>query len=165
MGLPAGHPVVGGDDLQQAVRATLQSQGTPMPSSAAVPAGPAALVAQAEEQRRQRKFEAATTTYRALIAADAMTADTWADYADALASVTSSLSGEPAQALERALALDARHPKALWLKASLEHEQRQYTAAAKTWQALLAVVPQDSSDARIIRANLAEATRLASART
>lgn len=90
-----------------------------------------------------------------------MNADAWADYADALASAGSTLQGAPADALKKALALDPRHPKALWLKASLEHEEHRYTDAVATWRNLLAVVPANSSDARIIEANIAEATRLA----
>ena len=67
----------------------------------------------------------------------------------------------PPTALAKALALDPRHPKALWLKASLEHEEHRYQDAVATWRNLLAVVPVNSSDARIIEANIAEATRLA----
>ena len=37
-----------------------------------------------------------------------------------------------------------------------------YADALATWRRLLAVVPQDSSDARIVQANIAEAARLAS---
>ena len=164
--LPAGHPAVAAPDgLADAVRNTLRASNAP--STLPVAAGGAAdtLVAQAEGLRRQRKFAAAAEAYQKLIARDAMTADTWADYADALASAASSLRGQPAAALDRALALDARHPKALWLKASLEHEEQHYADAVKTWQALLAVVPADSSDAKIIRANIDEAGRLARGRS
>ena len=53
-----------------------------------------------------------------------MNADSWADYADVLATLSGgSLAGEPARAIDHALELDAQHPKALWLKASLAHEQ------------------------------------------
>lgn len=90
-----------------------------------------------------------------------MNADSWADYADALASAGSSLKGAPADALAKALALEPQHPKALWLKASLEHEEHRYRDAVSTWRNLLAVVPTGTSDARIIEANIAEATRLA----
>jgi cytochrome c-type biogenesis protein CcmH len=90
-----------------------------------------------------------------------MTADNWADYADALASMAGHLAGEPENALAHALALDPRHTKALWLKASLAHEQHRYDDALATWRQLLALVPPDSSDARIVEANIAEATRLA----
>jgi len=103
--------------------------------------------------------------YRRGVAAGSMTADAWADYADALASTTTSLRGEPAQAIAKALELEPRHAKALWLKASLEHEERHYTDAVRTWETLLALVPQGSSDANIIRANIVEATRLAGSKS
>lgn len=160
--LPAGHPVVSSaGGLADAVNNTVRASGGPAPTQGVARSTSETLVAQAETQRRQRKFTEAAETYRKLIALQAMTADTWADYADALASASSSLRGEPASALDRALKLDARHPKALWLKASLEHEEQHYAEAVKTWETLLAVVPADSSDARIIRANIDEASRLA----
>ena len=46
-------------------------------------------------------------------------------------------------------------------RASLEHEEHHYHDAVSTWGNLLAVVPANSSDARIIEANIAEASRLA----
>jgi tetratricopeptide (TPR) repeat protein len=167
--LPAGHPRVGERDLGDVVTTTLQMSTTPngratMPGASSGPssgAGLPDLLARADELRRQRKFKEATATYRLAANAGAMNADAWADYADALASAGSSLQGAPADALEKALALDPRHPKALWLKASLEHEEHRYKDAVATWRNLLAVVPANSSDARIIEANMAEATRLA----
>jgi cytochrome c-type biogenesis protein CcmH len=159
--LPAGHPAVGAPDgLADAVRNTVRASNAPPTLPAATGSAADTLVAKAEGLRRQRKFVEAAEAYQKLIASNAMTADTWADYADALASASSSLRGQPAEALGRALALDARHPKALWLKASLEHEEQHYADAVKTWQALLAVVPANSSDAKIIRANIDEASRL-----
>jgi len=172
-GLPPGHPQFAERGLGDAIRTTMQTgpgpaDGPPQAATAPVSApaqGPAPWLAQADQLRRKRDFQAATDMYRRAIAVGGMTADAWADYADALASATSSLRGEPAQALDAALALEPRHPKALWLKASLEHEERRYAEAARTWQALLALVPADSSDATIIRANLAEAQRLASGKS
>ena len=81
--------------------------------------------------RRQRKFKDAATVYRRVVASGGMTADAWADYADALASADSTLQGEPAKAVAKALELDPRHAKALWLKASLEHEEHHYTDAVQ----------------------------------
>jgi tetratricopeptide (TPR) repeat protein len=163
--LPAGHPRMGERNLADVVTTTLQMSSTPN-GSAAMPgtssrAGSPDLLARADDLRRQRKFKEATETYRLAAAAGAMNADAWADYADALASAGSSLQGAPADALAKALALDPRHPKALWLKASLAHEEHRYQDAVTTWRNLLAVVPVNSSDARIIEANIAEATRLA----
>lgn len=126
----------------------------------------ASLVAQAEDHRRKREFKEACDVYRQLIAAGGMTADTWADYADALASATpgGSLSGAPAEAIAKALALDPKHTKALWLKASAAFEERRYQDALTTWRTLLALIPPGSSDARIIEANIAETARLAGAK-
>ncbi|MBK6349951.1 MAG: hypothetical protein IPF50_09100 [Proteobacteria bacterium] len=165
--MPPGHVRVAERGLGDAVMATVQMSVAPagdatasMPG-AAPRAGSQDLVAQADELRRQRKFKEATETYRRAVAAGGMNADSWADYADALASAGSGLKGAPADALAKALMLEPRHPKALWLKASLEHEEHRYRDAVSTWRNLLAVVPADSSDARIIEANIAEASRLA----
>lgn len=167
-----GHPDVGERGLVDAVRTTLQMRGNPAPAagtpwspSITATSGPASLIAQADALRQQRKFDAAIVLYRRIVASGDMTADAWADYADALASSTSSLRGEPARALAEALELEPRHAKALWLRASLEHEEQHYLDAVHTWETLLALVPQDSSDANIIRANIAEATRLAGRKT
>jgi cytochrome c-type biogenesis protein CcmH/NrfG len=165
--LPANHPPAGDRDLGDAVRITAQLQArTAATSSGAATASDAdTWLSKADALRRQRKHAAAVDLYRRAIAAGVMTADSWADFADALAAGSSGLRGEPAEALARALELDPRHPKALWLQASLEHEQHEYARAVKTWQRLLALVPRDSSDATIIRANIAEATRLSARRS
>lgn len=122
----------------------------------------AALLSQAAEHRRKREFQQACDLFAVVVKRGGMTADAWADYADAQAGVSGRLSGEPARAIEAALAADPQHPKALWLEASLAHEQQRYDDALRAWQQLLAVVPAGSSDARIVTANIAEATRLAS---
>jgi len=146
--------------LQMRVAPAANASAAMMPGTSSRAVSPD-LIGQADELRRQRKFNEAAETYRRAAAAGRMTADSWADYADALASAGSSLKGAPADALAKALALDPKHPKALWLKASLEHEEHRYRDAVGTWRNLLAVVPANSSDARIIEANIAEATRLA----
>jgi len=161
--LPAGHPSVGERSLGDVVATTMQIRGVSTTTASNVPAvaGSPSLIAQADDLRRQRKFKEAATVYRRVVASGGMTADAWADFADALASADSTLQGEPAKALAKALELEPQHAKALWLKASLEHEEHHYTDAVRTWRSLLAVVPANSSDARIIEANIAEASRLA----
>lgn len=112
--------------------------------------------------RHQRQFDKSRAAFERLIALKAMTADSWADYADVLATLAGgSLAGEPARAIDRALALDARHPKALWLKASLAHEQGRYRDSLAVWKQLRATLPATSPDVKIIDANIAEATELA----
>ncbi len=112
-------------------------------------------------QRRQRDFKGAAESFRRATVVAPASADAWADYADALAAANEGDLRKGAAALERALKLDPRHIKALWLRASLQLQVRDYAGAAKTWQAVLALVPPKSSDARIIRANLEEARALA----
>ncbi len=163
------HKVAAGIDLRDTIavsammlsanRATASAASA---SSARAPSNDAAArIASAEQHRRNREFKEACADYAAVVRLGAMTADTWADYADAQASLAGSLAGEPEQAIAKALALDPQHTKALWLKASLAHEQRRYAEALATWRQLLALVPAGSSDARIVEANIAEATRLA----
>jgi cytochrome c-type biogenesis protein CcmH len=113
------------------------------------------------EQRRKRDFNGAVESFRRATVAAPISADAWADYADALAAANNGDLLKGSAALDRALKLDPQHIKALWLRASLQLQQRNYVAAAKTWQTVLALVPPKSSDARIIRANLDEAKALA----
>ena len=128
------------------------------------PTSVAAWHALADSYRTQRQFAQAGAAYSKLITLHGMTADSWADYADVAASLNhGSLAGAPAQAIENALKLDARQPKALWLKASFALEQHRYRDALGLWQQLRAALPPDSSDVRIVDANIAEASRLAGA--
>lgn len=166
--MAAWHHDAARGDLEEAVRLSAGRVGMP---AAAVPGMPvvasagdssvASLLGRAEQHRRQRQFDQACALYAEVVKRGAMTADAWADYADAQASLAGRLSGSPARAIEAALALDPRHAKALWLAASLAHEERRYQEALATWRRLLAVVPAESTDARIVEANIAEATRLA----
>jgi cytochrome c-type biogenesis protein CcmH len=112
--------------------------------------------------RQQRDYVPAQEAFARLVALNAMTADSWADYADVQASVAGSLAGEPEVAIDKALALDPAHAKALWLKASLAHRQGNEAQALSLWTRLRAVLPADSSDARLVDDNIAEARRLAS---
>lgn len=120
------------------------------------------LVAAANAARNKRDYAGARDKYEQLVARNEMNADTWADFADVTATLNGrSLQGKPAQYLDNALRLDPRHPKALWLKASLQHESGQYQAATLSWQRLASALGADSPDAKVIAANLAEDQRLA----
>ena len=158
------HQTTADGGLRDAIAASAMLLSAPHRSTGAAQAGPGAaatLLARAEEHRRKREFKEACAAYYEAARLGAMTADSWADYADAQASLAGRLDGEPEKAIARALQLDPQHPKALWLKASLAHEQHRYKEALATWRQLLAVVPPGSSDARIVEANIAEASRLA----
>lgn len=115
----------------------------------------------ATEYRRQREYAAARDAYAKVVQLNGMNADTWADYADVLASASGgSLKGDAAAAIDKALSLDGSHAKALWLRASLAHQEERYGDALANWERLRAVLPAGSSDERIVDANVAEARAL-----
>ena len=119
------------------------------------------LLAEAEKYRVARDYPHAVDAYKRLVRMHAMTADAWANYADAIASGNGGkLSGAPGDFLAEALRLDPDHPKALWLEASMLHEQHRYPEAVGVWQHLASILPAGSSDAKIIAANIDEAQRL-----
>jgi cytochrome c-type biogenesis protein CcmH len=113
-------------------------------------------------QREQHQDKEAHAAYQQVIALHGMTAQAWSDYADLLASLAGgSLDGEAGRAIDSALTADPANAKALWLKASQAHAQRHYTEALAWWRKLLALLPADSPDTRIINANIAEDAQLA----
>ena len=119
-------------------------------------------LALADLRRAQHDNPAARDALAKVVALKGMTAQSWADYADVLASLTGgSLTGAAGSAIDSALALDPSNTKALWLKASQAHEQRHFADALTWWKRLRSALPADSPDARIIDGNIAEDTSLA----
>jgi cytochrome c-type biogenesis protein CcmH len=162
----AGKPTSGPSSQPSATEA----QAAPAPVSAAdlerrVAASPRdaqAWLALADLRRSARDYAGARSAYLKVIDLRAMSAQSWADYADVLGSLAGgSLAGEAGRAIDSALALDASNPKALWLKASQANEQRRYAEALTWWKKLRSVLPPDSPDARMVDANIAEASSLA----
>jgi hypothetical protein len=92
-----------------------------------------------------------------------MSADTWADLADSLAAAAGNDLRAGREEIMQALAIEPRHPKALWLRASLELQERRYAEAAATWRELQSLVIAGTTDARVIAANIAEADALEAA--
>ena len=115
------------------------------------------LAQSAEDFRRRRDFPQAVKAFAALAKRGAMSADLWADYADALGGARGTLDDDAADCIAQALKLEPDHAKALWLLASLQTQREDFRAALSTWQHLARVLPPDSPDSRIIAANLAEA--------
>jgi cytochrome c-type biogenesis protein CcmH len=119
-------------------------------------------LALADLHRAQHDNGAARDALAKVVALKGMTAQSWADYADVLASLAGgSLTGAAGSAIDSALALDAGNPKALWLKASQAHEQRHFADALTWWKRLRSALPAGSPDASIIDGNIAEDTSLA----
>jgi cytochrome c-type biogenesis protein CcmH len=130
--------------------------------AAANPRDAQAWLALADLRRSQRDYSGARTAYLQVLDLRAMSAQSWADYADVLGSLAGgSLAGDAGRAIDSALALDATNPKALWLKASQANEQHRYAEALAWWKKLRAVLPPDSPDVRMVDANIAEVSSLA----
>jgi cytochrome c-type biogenesis protein CcmH len=150
-------PAAGGTAAAEA--APLESSADPHPADAQ------GWLRLADLRRTQHDFAGARIAYAKVVELEAMSAQSWADYADVLGSLAGgALNGEAAQAIDHALALDPKNPKALWLKASAEYQQRRYAAALGWWKKLRAELPADSPDAGIIDDNIAESARLAAAK-
>jgi tetratricopeptide (TPR) repeat protein len=133
--------------------------GTSAPAPGATAARQRAL--EGQQLRVQRRFAEAEAAYREAVTADPMDADSWADLADSAAAAANNDLTRGREAIQRALAIDPRHRKALWLRASLELQERRFVTAAATWRELAALVPAGSTDARVIAANIVEADALA----
>jgi tetratricopeptide (TPR) repeat protein len=113
-----------------------------------------------QQLRVQRRFDEAADAFRQALEADPADADSWADLADCQAAAAGNDLNAGREAIMHALRIDPRHRKALWLRASLELQEQRYPAAAATWRDLLTLMPADSTDARVIQANIAEADAL-----
>ncbi|MFO1428198.1 MAG: hypothetical protein U1F11_14765 [Steroidobacteraceae bacterium] len=147
----------------------LAAPPTAGPAAAAVPQGAAptaalaggkdvnALVLAAQTARRQRDFKASIAAFEQLARRGAMTADLWADYADAVGADRRTLDDASEPLIRKALALDPNHAKALWLLGSLQVQRGDYRGALATWERMQKVLQPGSSDARLIAENIAEA--------
>ncbi len=154
---PGGGRASGAPVEQRAEMSVAQMEA----ATRAAPENPAHWLALAQTQRLARDYPGAIKAYAAALKLDDRNADAWADYADALASANNRrLAGEPAKAIARALALQPKHLKGLWLAASLDMELQKYTDALGRWQQLRAALPDGSPDVAIIDANIAEARGL-----
>jgi cytochrome c-type biogenesis protein CcmH len=120
------------------------------------------LSLEGQKLRVQRRFAEAQAVYEEAVKSDPMDADAWADLADSAASAAGNDLTKGRDAIMRALAIDPRHRKALWLRASLELQEQRYLEAAATWRELQTLVAEGSADARVIAANIVEADALAS---
>jgi len=117
---------------------------------AATPGDARAWVMLARTRMEGDEFSAAATAYRHALDASAKVArdpQIWCEYADALGMAQGGrLAGRPRELIDRALALDAAHPRALEMAGSAAYEGGDFHAAAHYWQQLLAQLPAGSAE-------------------
>jgi tetratricopeptide (TPR) repeat protein len=144
----------------QSAMGSAGSMGRPAMAGGAQSPG-AKYVIEGQRLKVQRKFHEAELEFRKAVEADPGDADSWADLADCAAVAADHDLTVGREAIDRALAINPNHRKALWLRASLELQEGRHAAAAATWRTLSGLVPVDSPDARVIAANIVEAEALA----
>ncbi len=132
---------------------------------AAAPSDGRAWVLLARLRMQRDQFEPAAAAYaRALeistkVARDALI---WCEYADALGMAAGGrLAGKPREMIDKALALDPTHPRALEMAGSAAYEANDFRNAARHWQQLLRRLPADSAEHAQLAAAIARAERRA----
>lgn len=104
------------------------------------------------------RYPEAVTALRRAVALKGDDPDLLVDYADVMAMAAGQrLEGEPLQLLEKALAIDPDHGKALALAGTAAYERGDFAGAVQRWERLLERVPADSESARAIQASIGEA--------
>jgi cytochrome c-type biogenesis protein CcmH len=115
------------------------------------------------------RFQAAAYAYERGLATSrkaALDPGVWCEYADALGMAQGGrLEGRPRELIERALALNAAHPKALEMAGSAAYERGDFAAAARYWKQLLPQLDEGTSAHGELAAALARAERKAAGRT
>jgi cytochrome c-type biogenesis protein CcmH len=112
------------------------------------------------------RFNAAAEAYAKALAASAKIArdpGVLCEYADALGMAQGGrLDGPPTPWIERALAIDPSHPKALEMAGSLAYERRDFRTAVRHWRALLDQIETGSPAHAELSTAIQRAERLAS---
>jgi len=86
----------------------------------------------------------------------------WCEYADALGMTQGGrLAGRPRELIDRALALNPNHPKALEMAGSAEYGRGDYASALRFWRPLLAALEPGSQARAELAVAIARAERLA----
>jgi cytochrome c-type biogenesis protein CcmH len=110
------------------------------------------------------RFQEAAEAYAKAAARAPRDADLLVDLADVLAMANGQrLAGDPEKLLERALQIDPKNLKALALAGTAAFNRADFAGAAARWERMLALLPAESEDARVVRENVEQARARAGA--
>jgi cytochrome c-type biogenesis protein CcmH len=110
------------------------------------------------------RFPVAAEAYAKAAARAPRDADLLVDFADVLAMANGQrLAGDPEKLIERALQIDPKNLKGLALAGTAAFNRGDFAGAAARWERMLALLPADSEDARVIRDNIEQARAKAGA--
>jgi cytochrome c-type biogenesis protein CcmH len=165
-----GEPLAVGDHSRMASGASNDVEDVPVQRDALArhlarhPADARGWVLLARGEFAADRFAEAAAAYEKAIAASPKVAadpGIWCEYADALGMAQGgALAGRPRESIQRALSLDAAHPKALEMAGSAAYEQRDYAGAAHHWKQLLAQLAPGSPEQRELAAAIARVERM-----
>ena len=113
------------------------------------------------------RFSQASEAYGKALPLMGEDAQLLADYAEvlALSSADQHLTGKPTELFEKALKLDPKNQKALWLAGMAAFQSENYNGATSYWKQLATSMPEDSENAQAVKKHIAEAeSRAASSR-
>lgn len=107
----------------------------------------------------QGRFAEARDAYAKAIPLLEDDAQLLADYAEVLALNNSDqqLTGMPTELFEKALKLDPKNQKALWLAGMAAFQRQDFRTAGDYWKRLSASLPEDSEGAQTVKRHIAEA--------
>lgn len=132
---------------------------------AAEPGDARAWVTLGRVRMQRDQFEPAAAAYRhALDASPKVARDplVWCEYADALGMAQGGrLAGRPRELIEKALALDGAHPRALEMAGSAAYEVGDFRTAVRFWRQLLVQLPAESGEHGQLLAAIARAEQRA----
>lgn len=83
--------------------------------------------------------------------------DLLTQYADALATRNKSLQGQPGELVNKALAIAPKHPMALMMAGQAAYQSGNYAGAIGHWKTVLSILPVNSPDTELIKAEIADA--------
>jgi cytochrome c-type biogenesis protein CcmH len=82
------------------------------------------------------------------------------DYADTMAASSGGFDARTMALIDKALKLDPANPQGLWLRGTAAYAAKQYAKALADWEGLLKLLPPDSEDAAVLKANITEVKEL-----
>lgn len=112
----------------------------------------------ARSYKAMGRLDEAEKAFEHIMSLDPKDAQTYADYADVLATKSNGkFEGKPRQLIDKALALDPDNGEALWLAGTADYAAGRYKQALVPWSRLQKLLPPESDDARQIAAAMADA--------
>jgi cytochrome c-type biogenesis protein CcmH len=104
------------------------------------------------------RYKEASEAYSRAAELTGTDAELWADYAETLALANDSqLQGRPVELINKALQLDPKNQKALWLAGNAAFQAQDFQQAVSYWERLEKLLPEGSEGAQSVAASIEEA--------